>query len=116
MGGPIERYRATNGWERDTVDLSAYAGQARVWVAFQGIAEGGGNIFLDIVVVADFPPVPPACATSPGPPDGAIGVDRDMNVSWSAAATAAGYKFYLGTRRSADQYRQRQGPGQHHHL
>ena len=77
--------------------MSAYAGQPLVFVAFQGVAEGGGSIYVDTVVVADFPPAPPACVTAPAPPDGSIGVDRDANISWSASASAAGYKVFFGT-------------------
>ena len=58
VGTAISRYSATNGWTQHTVDLSAFAGQATVFVALQGISAYGNNMFVDDVSIDSAPPSP----------------------------------------------------------
>jgi|GEM_PF-1634623 len=56
VGAPILRFDSNSwiaNWQKHTVDLSAYAGQSNVRIAFLGISAYGRNIFLDDVTVAD---------------------------------------------------------------
>ena len=46
-------YPTANTWGTDTVDLSAYDGNAEVMVAFKGICAGGNNLYIDDISIKD---------------------------------------------------------------
>ncbi len=44
-------YPTANDWATDTVDLSAYDGNADVMIAFKGICAGGNNLYIDDITI-----------------------------------------------------------------
>ncbi len=98
-GAEIYRYTGANGWTNHTLDLSAYAGEPSVRVAFMGISGYGANIFLDDVrVLKRQPTARPNCAISPVPQDDAANVMLLANLSWAnGGGDPIGYKLFFGT-------------------
>ena len=60
-------------------------------------AVGDYYIYLDDVSIAQASLVPPPCATTPSPANGATGVNTLTSLSWAAAAGATSYDVYFGT-------------------
>jgi hypothetical protein len=55
VGAPINRYDATATtptWKPHFVDISAYASETTVWIAFLGISLYGNNIYIDDAAIA----------------------------------------------------------------
>jgi hypothetical protein len=50
VGSVINRYDATTGWTKYTIDLTAYHGQT-VLLGFLGISAYGNDIYIDDVLV-----------------------------------------------------------------
>ena len=67
VGAAVSRDAESAGWTRVSVDLSAYIGQATVYLGFLGISNFGANIFLDDVTVTNIPLPPTVCTTSASP-------------------------------------------------
>ena len=44
-------YPSASIWETDTIDLSAYDGNADVMIAFKGICAGGNNLYIDDIEI-----------------------------------------------------------------
>ncbi|HSN77793.1 MAG TPA: choice-of-anchor J domain-containing protein, partial [Anaerolineae bacterium] len=64
------------------------------YIGWHATSPNGEGIHVDDVGVG----IPPSsCAGNPLPADGATGVGRNADLSWSAAADATGYKLYFGT-------------------
>ena len=64
------------------------------YVGWHATSPHGEGIHVDDIGVG----IPPSsCAGNPLPADGATGVSRNADLSWSAAARASGYKLYFGT-------------------
>ncbi len=99
VGAEISRHTGANAWTNHTLDLSDYAGEPSVRVAFKGISGGGANIFLDDVRVLKMQPTDrPNCAISPTPQDEAANVMLLANLSWANGGNApSGYKLFFGT-------------------
>ena len=53
MGLSSNFYPTANVWATDTVDLSAYDGNADVMIAFKGICAGGNNLYIDDITIED---------------------------------------------------------------
>jgi uncharacterized repeat protein (TIGR01451 family) len=79
VGTAVSRVDGTTGWSQETVDLSAYAGQANVQIGFLGTSAYGNDCHIDDVVVAQTVDV---CLEYAFPPDAHILV-RDV---WDDAA------------------------------
>jgi hypothetical protein len=47
-------YPTANDWATDTVDLSAYDGNAEVMIAFKGVCAGGNNLYIDDINIRSF--------------------------------------------------------------
>jgi hypothetical protein len=46
-------YPSATEWASETVDLSAYDGNAEVMISFKGVCAGGNNLYLDDVEIGD---------------------------------------------------------------
>jgi len=74
VGAPIPLYNGTEGWVRETVDLSDYKGAKNLLFGIKGIAEGVYNIYIDDLALRVFstvqetPPVTPPVVTPPVTP------------------------------------------------
>jgi hypothetical protein len=90
-------------WFQTTIDLSAYAGQATVQLAFQivsGLTGAGDDWDVDDVVVHEAPvsPAPGAFGKANPPNDSIQGVA--LTLTWTPSAGAAGYEYCLATAAS----------------
>ncbi|MBC7128535.1 MAG: choice-of-anchor J domain-containing protein [Thermoplasmatales archaeon] len=47
----IYRYDGSSGWKLHTIDLSPYVAGKNAWVAFMGVAQQGGHIYIDEVSI-----------------------------------------------------------------
>ncbi len=92
---------STTGWELQTVDLSSYAGQSTVYIAFQGTSVyGSSNPHVDNVVVAEAPacPDPQNLAATPSTStETVISWDAGSSTTWNLEYGPAGFSQGSGT-------------------
>lgn len=85
-----------------SIDLTPYAGNANVKIAFQYIGNDGAALYVDNVSVIVPPSTPPNCATQVAPANAATGVNYTAPVALSWTAPTGGsavdsYDVFLGT-------------------
>jgi hypothetical protein len=51
VGSAINRYDGSTGWKQHTVNISSYAGQSALRIAFLATSAYGNNMYLDDVTV-----------------------------------------------------------------
>lgn len=79
-------------WTKYTVDLSAYAGNATVYIQFSCVSDWGStNPYIDNVVLAE----PPACPEVTGLTLNTVYSDS-VDISWNAGGTEVMWNFQWG--------------------
>ncbi len=73
--------RDENSWKKQTVDLSGYDGENKLYIAWQYTGYDAENWFIDDVTVSWSTNDPPAAPTNPSPYDGATGVSTSPTLS-----------------------------------
>jgi len=87
--GKFVRYSATTGWKKDSVDLSAFAAQPKVYVSFLATSRYGNNMYLDEVNLFTYTVLASISGIKYEDVDGDS--TRD-----SGEPLLAGWKIYLG--------------------
>jgi hypothetical protein len=87
-------------WTHQDVDLSSYAGDASVWIAFRFTSDGSVSFkgpFVDDIFLWGTPGTAPAAFGKASPADGAVGQALSPTLNWGAAADAESYEYCLDT-------------------
>ncbi len=87
-------------WTHQDVDLSSYAGDASVWIAFRFTSDGSVSFkgpFVDDIFLWGTPGTAPAAFGKASPADGAVGQALSPTLSWGSAADATSYEYCLDT-------------------
>ena len=78
-----------------TVDLSSFAGNSNVKIAFQYVGLDGAALYLDDVSVFVPPTTPPNCAMLTSPADAAVGISYPATtLSWTAPSGGSALDSY----------------------
>jgi len=94
VGSPVSRYNGTTGWGLASIDLTAYLGQATLYVGFLGISEGGNDIYLDDVsVVVQSAPVAPTVLTGAALPIGSTEATLNGTVNANLFSTTVTFEY-----------------------
>ncbi len=94
VGSPVSRYNGTTGWGLASIDLTAYLGQATLYVGFLGISEGGNDIYLDDVsVVVQSAPVAPTVLTGATLPIGSTEATLNGTVNANTFSTVVTFEY-----------------------
>ncbi len=94
VGSPMSRYNGTTGWGLASIDLTAYLGQATLYVGFLGISEGGNDIYLDDVsVVVQSAPIAPTVLTGAPLPIGSTEATLNGTVNANTFSTVVTFEY-----------------------
>lgn len=101
VGPAIPRYAAgTYAWQEYVVDLSAYIGQANVFIGFLAIGAYGNDCHIDDVTVECTPPPPAISVVYPN--GGEVLTTGDLTViNWTASGTVGNVKIEYSTNGGA---------------
>ncbi|RCK73939.1 MAG: Cell surface protein [Ignavibacteriae bacterium] len=76
------RYSTTTGWRKDSVDLTPWSGQPKVFVSFLGTSRYGNNMYLDLVEVFPYTVTDFLTVTYPNGGEWFV-VGQQYNITWS---------------------------------
>ncbi len=88
---------AAEGWYNYTFTIPSTYNTTSNYIIFKAISGFGFNIYMDDISVQRNVVTSPGCLTTFSPPEAAVGVCRNMEISWDIVPFATGYKITMGS-------------------
>ena len=85
------------GWYNYTFTVPSTYNTATNYIIFKAISGFGFNIFMDDISVQRNVVTSPGCLTSFSPAEAAVGICRNMEITWDIVPFATGYKLTMGS-------------------